>query len=51
MVLWQGDQCMSRNDFGLRFGEPKQYFGNIPDGRQALADGGRTRDKQPPKTK
>ena len=42
---------MSRNDFGLRFGEPKQYFGNVPDGRQALANGGRARDKQPPKTK
>ncbi len=42
---------MSRNDFGLRFGEAKQFFGNVPDGRQALADGGRARDKQPPKTK
>ena len=31
---------MSRNDFGLR-----------NDGRQALANGGRARDKQPPKTK
>ena len=30
---------MSRNDFGLRFGEQAQYFGNVPDGRQALANG------------
>ena len=40
MVLWQGDPCMSRNDYGLRFGEPKQYFGNFPDGRAALKRGG-----------
>ena len=51
MVSWQGEHHMSRNDFGLRFGEAKQFFGNVPDGRQALADGGRARDKQPPKTK
>ena len=51
MVSWQGDPCMSRNDYGQRFGEPQQYFGNFPDGRKALADGGRARDKQPPKTK
>ena len=31
---------MSRNDYGLRFGESKQYYGNVPDGRQALARGG-----------
>ena len=41
MVLWQGERCMSRNDFGLRFGEQAQYFGNVPDGRKALAKGGR----------
>ena len=41
MVSWQGEQCMSRNDFGLRFGEQAQYFGNVPDGRKALAKGGR----------
>ena len=35
VVLWQGDRCMSRNDYGLRFGEPKQYYGNFPDGRTA----------------
>ena len=40
MVLWQGDQCMSRNDYGLRFGEPKQYYGNFPDGRTAMKRGG-----------
>ena len=49
--LWQGEHLMSRNDFGLRFGETKQYYGNVPDGRQALVNGGRARDKQPPKTK
>ena len=32
---------MSRNDYGMRFGEQAQYFGNVPDGRQALAKGGR----------
>ena len=37
--------CLEK-DFRLRFGEPKQYYGNVPDGRQALADGGRARDKQ-----
>ena len=31
---------MSRNDYGLRFGETKQYFGNVPDGRQAMKRGG-----------
>ena len=31
---------MSRNDFGLRFGEAKQYFGNVPDGRTAMKRGG-----------
>ena len=31
---------MSRNDYGLRFGEAKQYYGNIPDGRQAMKRGG-----------
>jgi hypothetical protein len=31
---------MSRNDFGLRFGEPKQYYGNVPDGRTAMKRGG-----------
>ena len=31
---------MSRNDYGLRFGEKKQYFGNVPDGRQAMKRGG-----------
>ena len=40
VVLWQGDRCMSRNDYGLRFGEPKQYFGNFPDGRKAMKRGG-----------
>ena len=40
MVLWQGEQCMSRNDFGLRFGEQAQYFGNVPDGRTAMKRGG-----------
>ena len=40
MVLWQGDQCMSRNDYGLRFGEQQQYFGNFPDGRKAMKRGG-----------
>ena len=40
MVLWQGDLCMSRNDYGLRFGEPKQYYGNFPDGRKAMKRGG-----------
>ena len=40
VVLWQGDQCMSRNDYGLRFGEAKQYFGNFPDGRTAMKRGG-----------
>ena len=40
MVLWQGDLCMSRNDYGLRFGETKQYFGNFPDGRSAMKRGG-----------
>ena len=40
VVLWQGDRCMSRNDYGLRFGEPKQYFGNFPDGRTAMKRGG-----------
>ena len=31
---------MSRNDFGQRFGEPKQYFGKFPDGRKAMKRGG-----------
>ena len=31
---------MSRNDYGLRFGEPKQYYGNFPDGRTAMKRGG-----------
>ena len=31
---------MSRNDYGLRFGEAKQYFGNFPDGRTAMKRGG-----------
>ena len=31
---------MSRNDFGQRFGEPKQYYGNFPDGRRAMKRGG-----------
>ena len=31
---------MSRNDYGLRFGETKQYFGNFPDGRTAMKRGG-----------
>jgi hypothetical protein len=31
---------MSRNDYGQRFGEAKQYFGNFPDGRTALKKGG-----------
>ena len=31
---------MSRNDYGLTFGEPKQYFGNFPDGRKAMKRGG-----------
>ena len=31
---------MSRNDFGLRFGEQAQYFGNVPDGRTAMKRGG-----------
>ena len=39
MVLWQGEHHMSRNDYGLRFGEPKQYYGNFPDGRAAAAKG------------
>ena len=40
VVSWQGDRCMSRNDYGQRFGEAKQYFGNFPDGRTALKRGG-----------
>ena len=47
----EGANIIKIDNFGLRFGEPKQYYGNVPDGRQALADGGRARDKQPPKTK
>ena len=31
---------MSRNDYGLRFCESKQYFGNFPDGRTAMKRGG-----------
>ena len=31
---------MSRNDYGLRFGETKQYFVNFPDGRTAMKRGG-----------
>ena len=31
---------MSRNAYGLRFGEPKQYYGNFPDGRTAMKRGG-----------
>ena len=31
---------MSRNDYGLRFGKPKQYYGNFPDGRTAMKRGG-----------
>ncbi len=31
---------MSRNDYGQRFGEPKQYYGNVPDGRTAMKRGG-----------
>jgi hypothetical protein len=31
---------MSRNDYGLRFGEPKQYYGSFPDGRTAMKRGG-----------
>ena len=31
---------MSRNDYGQRFGEPKQYYGNFPDGRKAMNRGG-----------
>ena len=31
---------MSRNDYGLRFGESKQYFGNFPDCRTAMKSGG-----------
>ena len=31
---------MSRNDYGLRFGELAQYFGNVPDGRNAMKRGG-----------
>ena len=31
---------MSRNDYGLRFGERAQYFGNVPDGRTAMNRGG-----------
>ena len=42
---------MSRNDFGLRFGEPKQYFGNFPDGRKALANGGSAKGKMPARNK
>ena len=40
VVLWQGEPGMSRNDYGQRFGEPKQYFGNFPDGRTAMKRGG-----------
>jgi hypothetical protein len=40
VVLWQGEHLMSRNDFGLRFGEPAQYYGNVPDGRTAMKRGG-----------
>ena len=40
VVLWQGEHHMSRNDYGLRFGESKQYFGNFPDGRAAMKKGG-----------
>ena len=46
VVLWQGDRCMSRNDYGLRFGEPKQYFGNFPDGRTAMKRGGDVMSKR-----
>jgi len=27
---------MSRNDFGLKFGAQEQFYGNVPDGRQAM---------------
>ena len=40
VVLWQGEPCMSRNDYGLRFGEQAQYFGNVPDGRKDMKRGG-----------
>jgi hypothetical protein len=40
VVLWQGEQDMSRNDYQLKFGEPKQYYGNFPDGRTAMKRGG-----------
>jgi hypothetical protein len=42
---------MSRNDYGLRFGEQKQYFGNFPDGRKAMADGGSAKGKMPARNK
>ena len=41
---------MSRNDYGLRFGETKQYFGNVPDGRQAMKKGGDVMPKRNKKT-
>jgi len=31
---------MSRNDFGLKFGAQEQFYGNVPDGRQAMKRGG-----------
>ena len=37
---------MSRNDYGLRFGEPKQYYGNFPDGRKAMKRGGDVMPKE-----
>ena len=42
---------MSRNDYGLKFGESKQYYGNVPDGRQALANGGSAKGKMPARNK
>ena len=31
---------MSRNDYGLKFGAQEQFYGNVPDGRQAMKRGG-----------
>jgi len=42
---------MSRNDYGLKFGESKQYYGNVPDGRQALANGGSAKGEMPARNK
>ena len=42
---------MSRNDFGLKFGAQEQFYGNVPDGRKALANGGSAKGKMPARNK